>query len=92
MQKQNPYSPQSNMWLPACEHFSHEIYEASNTLHSEWQKAKFGIKKYLRGGDSKSSGKKWYMLYCGRLQPVLDQRKDFKSRFEVGLSVENFNW
>ena len=92
MQKQNSCLPVKHVACTACEHFSCEMCEASNTLHSEWQKAEFGIKKYLKGGDSKSAGKNWKMLYCGGLQPVLDQIKDFKRKFGVGLSVENFDW
>ncbi len=67
--------------------------EASNTLHSEQHKAEFGIKKYLKGGDGKSSGKNWNMVvYCGGLQQVLDQQMDFNHKFGVGLSVEKFDW
>jgi hypothetical protein len=68
-----------------------EMFEASKNLQSEQRKDEFGIKKHLQG-DGKFSAKNWNMLYCGGVQPVLDQLKDFSRKFGVGLSVEKFDW
>lgn len=59
--------------------------------HSDQCMDEFGIKGYLQG-DGKFSAKNWNMLYCGGSQPVLDQLKDFKHKFGIGLSVEKFDW
>jgi len=51
----------------------------------------YNIKKYLQG-DGKFAAKNWNLLYCGGSQTVLDQLKDFKRKFGIGLSVEKFDW
>ena len=68
-----------------------EMFEASKKHQSEQQKDEFGIKKHLQG-DGKFSAKNWNILYCGGSQPVLDQLRDFKRKFGVGLSVEKLDW
>ena len=68
------------------------MFESSEDSQTEQQKDEFGrIKKYLQG-EGKFSAKNWNILYCGGSQPVLDQLKDFKRKFGVGLSVEKFDW
>ena len=32
------------------------------------------------------------LCYCGGSSPVVDQLKDFKHKFGIGLSVEKFDW
>jgi hypothetical protein len=51
----------------------------------------YDIKRHLQG-DGKFRAKNWNLLYCGGSQPVLDQLKDFKRKFRIGLSVEKFDW
>ena len=67
------------------------MFESSNNLQSGQHKDEFGIKKHLQG-DGKFSAKNWNILYCGGSQPVLDQLRDFKRKFGVGLSVEKLDW
>jgi ferric-chelate reductase len=68
-----------------------DMFEPSKYSQSEHQKDEFGIKEYLQG-EGKFSAKNWNILYCGGSQAVLDQLKDFKRKFGVGLSVEKFDW
>ena len=61
------------------------------SLDSMEDEDEFHIKEAL-GGDSQFSAKHWSLLYCGGSQPVVDQLKDFKHKFGIGLSVEKFDW
>ena len=72
----------------------HDMFDSSRGVvkaKTKRSKDEFGIKKHLNG-DGKFSAKNWNMLYCGGSQPVLDQLKDFKRKFGIGLSVEKFDW
>jgi hypothetical protein len=51
----------------------------------------FGVKKHLQG-DGKFSSKNWNMLYCGGSEPVLAQLRTYKHKYNIGLSVEKFDW
>ena len=52
----------------------------------------FQIVEELKGEDSEFAATNWSMLYCGGSQPVVDQLKDYRDKFGIGLSIEKFDW